>query len=276
LLPGGETTLTGYDGMYEFLNVKEGNYTLAVSKAEYNDLLDDYQVCIENGNRSRRDLQIKRNASELRITDIYGNDISYLDFGNEPSVTIRSFNIFNGGTVGINCSITYSCNWIKSVSSIPNTIAPGQNVTIDVEIDRALLPAGNNTNNLYINSNNGSNFLEIRATAQSILPNVLTLPVTNTNGEITPWNNTFNATVTNIGNPAYHHRGFCFSSTNTTPTINDNRIDVSGTGIGNYSYTYWDFPPYTVTYYVRAWVMYDSDNKIQYGNVQSFTFNNVQ
>lgn len=38
LRPGGETTLTGYDGMYEFLDVADGNHTIIVSKTEYTDL----------------------------------------------------------------------------------------------------------------------------------------------------------------------------------------------------------------------------------------------
>ena len=61
------------------------------------------------------------------------------------------------------------------------------------------------------------------------------------------------------------------------PTINDNRIDVSGTGFGEYSCLCEELMslsiPYKTKYYVRAWLMYDTDNKIQYGNVQSFVFN---
>lgn len=275
LQPGGETTLTGYDGTYEFLNVIDGEYTIIVSKAEYTDLIDDYVISMRDSRRMRRDVQIKKLPSYLRITDTNGADITSLDFGSESSITTRSFNIFNNGTVSINCSITYSCNWIKSVSPIPDRIVPGQNVSVSIEIDRSLLMAGNNSTFLYITSNNGSNVLTVNAVGQVSKPNVLTLPVTYVDGTTTPWNNTFHAKVTNQGNPAYHTRGFCFSSTNTVPTINDNRIDISGTGLGEYSYTYWDFPPYTIKYYVRAWVMYGENNQIQYGEVQSFIYNNV-
>ncbi len=275
LRPGGETTLTGYDGMYEFLDVADGNHTIIVSKTEYTDLIDDYVISIKNGRRMRRDVQIKKLPTSLRITDTNGSDITFLDFGSELSVINKPFNIFNNGTVSISCSLIYSCNWIKSVTSIPDKITPGQNVTVNVEIDRSQLKAGNNATDLYVISNNGSNVLKINATGQEHLPNVLTMPVTYIDGTITPWCNTFHARVTEIGNPAYHTRGFCFSSTNLSPTINDNRIDVSGTGIGEYSYTYWNIPPNTVKYYVRAWVMYGKDNKIQYGEVQSFVYNDV-
>lgn len=275
LLPIGETTLTGSDGSYEFLSVPEGSYTISVSKAEYTNSIDNDAIIVTNGSRIRRDLQIKKTLASLRLTDIGGTDITLLDFGNEPSVTSKSFNIFNNGTVSISCSIVYSCKWIKKVSSIPSTISPGQTVNVSVLINRQELSPGNNVTALYVVSNNGSNVINVSATGEGGLPIVLTLPVTYIDGTITPWCNTFHARVTYKGNPAYHSRGFCYSSSNVTPTIEDNPIFIDGTDIGEYSYTYWDFPPYTITYYVRAWVMYGSDNSIQYGNVQSFTFNDV-
>lgn len=278
LRPGGGTTLTGYDGMYEFMDVPEGTYYITVSKAEYTDLVDEYPITVSNGKRMRRDAQIKKLPTSLRITDINGTDIKSLDFGSEISVTNKAFNIFNNGTVSIRCSIVYSCAWIISVSSIPDKITLGQTVPVSIVIDRTKLNAGDNTTNLYITSNNGSNVLTISAIGQASVPQVLTLPVTDQDGNASPWCDTFHAKVTNIGNPPYHARGFCFSSTNANPTINDNRIDVEGTGVGEYSYTEWKYfwdRPYKAKYYVRAWVMYGPDNKIEYGNVQSFVYNDV-
>lgn len=276
LRPSGETTLTGYDGMYEFLDIQDGNYSITVSKAEYTDLIDDYVIEVKNGRRMRRDVQIKKIPTWIRFTDMVGNDITELDFGSNASINMQSFCIYNNGTVSIDCEVVYSCDWITSVSSASSTISPGLNVMVSVQIDRSKLAAGPNSTDLYVTSNNGSNVLHIKATGGYALPDVTTMPVTYVDGTITPWCNTFHAEVTSVGNPAYHKRGFCYSSTNHTPTINDNRIDVLGTGLGEYSYTNWDFPPYTETYYVRAWVMYGSNNQIQYGNVRSFTYNDVK
>lgn len=281
LRPGGETTLTGYDGMYEFLNVDDGDHTIIVSKAEYTDLIDDYVISIKNGRRMRRDVQIRKLPTSLKITDTNGFDITSLDFGIDTYVTNKPFNIFNNGTISISYSLVYSCSWIKSVTSVSDKIKPGHNVTVNIEIERSKLAVGNNATDLYVISNNGSNVLEINAIGKEVIPNVLTLPMTSSNGTITPWCNTFHAKVTEEGNPAYHKRGFCFSSTNSNPTINDNRIDVDGTGVGEYSYTYRGFyegamkPPYVVKYYVRAWVMYGKDNQIQYGDVRSFVYNDI-
>lgn len=274
LRPSGETTLTGSDGMYEFIDIPEGNYSISVSKAEYTDLIDDYIIKLKGGQRMRRDLMIEKIPTYIRITDMVGQDITGLDFGSNPSTNMLSFSIYNNGTVSIDCDIHYSCKWIVSVSEIPNTLRPGQNVMVTVQIDRSKLDAGNNTTMLYISSNNGSNALLIQAVGDAFIPLVSTLPVTYMDGTITPWCNTFNAEVLAVGNPAYHKRGFCYSATNPNPTINDNRIDVAGTGLGKYSYTYWNFPQKKQIYYVRAWVIY-GNNKIQYGEVKSFIYNNV-
>ena len=275
LRPSGETTLTGYDGMYEFLDIPDGNYSITISKAEYGELIDDYVIAVKNGRRMRRDVQIEKVPTYIRFTDVYGDDITELDFGSNSSLNMQSFNIYNNGTVKINCQVVKSCDWITSVSPTTCTISPGDNALVSMKIDRSLLTTGLNYTYLYITSNNGSNMLMVKATGDENLPDVITKPATDVHGARTAWCNTFHAEVTKTGNPAYHRRGFCFSSTNSTPTINDNRIDVSGTGLGEYEYTYWDFPPQTITYYVRAWVMYGSDNKVQYGNVVSFTYNDV-
>lgn len=284
LRPGGETTLTGSDGMYEFKNLDDGDYKISVSKAEYTDLVDEFSIQIRNGCSIQRDLQIKKQLSDISITNVYGEEISYLDFGSDLYTTTKSFNIFNNGTANLNCSISYSCTWIRSVSSIPGTIVPGQNVSVSVEIDRSKLLNGNNTTMLYITSNNGNNCLAIRATGEENIPNVITLPITNPDGSLGPYMHVFHGEVVNVGYPAYRTRGFCWSTIHDTPNINvDESTIVPGNGIGEYSYDaireigdFFNMPTSPVVYYVRAWVKREDTNEIIYGNVQSFVFNDVK
>lgn len=271
--PSGETTLTGSDGRYEFIDLPEGDYYLTVSKSEYTDLLDDYKISLKKGKKIRRDLRIEKIPTWILITDMMGNELACLDFGTNEN--FKAFNIFNNGTVGVQCHLEYNCDWITTVSSVPEQLLPGQNVTVTIQIDRSKLDAGDNTTYFHITSNNGSNLLVIKAIGEYRSPEVVTKPVTYIDGTITPWCNTFHAEIIEVGNPPYYQRGFCFSSQNSSPTINDNCINVSGTGLGEYSYTYWDFPPNTMTYYVRAWVKYDN-GKIKYGNTQTFTYNDVK
>lgn len=78
---------------------------------------------------------------------------------------------------------------------------------------------------------------------------------------------TFNASILEIGAPAYTERGFCYSR-GETPTIADNRKPVSGSGAGDYSLpvTNLDYP---ATYYVRAYAI--QAGATVYGNTVSFT-----
>lgn len=278
LRPSGETTLTGYDGIYEFLDIPDGNYSITVSKAEYTDLIDNYVIEVKNGRRMRRDVQIEKIPTWIRLTNMAGYDITELDFGSNASINMQSFNIYNNGTVSIGCSVVYSCDWIVSVSSVPSTLSPGQNVMVSIQIDRSKLAAGLNSTDLYVTSNNGSNVLHIKATGGYAAPEVQTLPATDSHGEISICCDYFHGKITNAGNPTYSKRGFCYSLINTMPTINDNKIDVDGSGVGEYSYYnsnfFWTYTYPTVIHY-RAWVMYGNDNSIAYGNVQTYTFYDV-
>ena len=80
---------------------------------------------------------------------------------------------------------------------------------------------------------------------------------------------TFNASVLDIGAPAYTERGFCYSRSNN-PTIADNRKPVSGSGVGEFSLSVTNLE-YPVTYYVRAYAI-QAGNPV-YGNVVSFSTN---
>lgn len=164
LRPTSETTLTGTDGMYEFNNLSDGKYSITVSKAEYTDLIDTCTIDVKKGKTVRRDVQIVKKPTYIRITDMNGDDIDCLDFGSES--TMKSFNVYNPGTVGIHCETVYSCNWISSVTSLPETIASGANVMVTVGIDRSKLSAGTNTTELYVRSNNGGDVVQIKATKE--------------------------------------------------------------------------------------------------------------
>ena len=102
LRPSGETSLTGNDGRYEFLDLKNGNYSITVSKTGYTDLVDDYVITVEGSKAMRRDVQIEKLPAELRVMDGEGNDITELDFGSMHDDNARMFNIFNNGTHRIN------------------------------------------------------------------------------------------------------------------------------------------------------------------------------
>ena len=101
LRPLGETTLTGTDGRYEFVELKNGEYSITVSKTEYTDLVDDYVIAIDGGKAIRRDVQIEKIPALLKILDSNGNEIEELDFGSMLDDNIRMFSIFNNSTMSL-------------------------------------------------------------------------------------------------------------------------------------------------------------------------------
>ena len=82
---------------------------------------------------------------------------------------------------------------------------------------------------------------------------------------------TFNASILDIGTPAYSEKGFCYSK-ESTPTIADNRKPIGGSGAGDFSLQVTDLD-YPVTYYVRAYAIQAGETV--YGNIVSFTTNST-
>lgn len=164
LQAGGWTALTGVDGTYQFENLKPGQYSLSVLKTGYVDLNDSHIIELASGENVRHDVLMRKIVVLPRITDVEGNDIAMLDFGTDQNT--MAFNIYNIGAEVINCQMYYECQWISSVSSSLVQISPGQVKTIIVSIDRTRLVAGENSTNLYVTSEEGSQVLVVKATRE--------------------------------------------------------------------------------------------------------------
>lgn len=101
-------------------------------------------------------------TSSIRITDMDGAEIKELDFGSSDK--LLAFNLYNKGTSKADCQMTYSCDWISSVSPAIVSLKQGTIKMVTVQIDRSKLDVGQNTTNLYIKSENSSNMLVLKAT----------------------------------------------------------------------------------------------------------------
>jgi hypothetical protein len=134
LRPSGETSLTGNDGRYEFLDLKDGNYSITVSKTGYTDLVDDYIITVSGSKAMRRDVQIEKMPAELRIMDGEGNDITELDFGSMQDDNARMFNIFNNGTIALDYEIIKTASWITSINPSQGSLKPGETKPIVIII----------------------------------------------------------------------------------------------------------------------------------------------
>lgn len=77
----------------------------------------------------------------------------------------------------------------------------------------------------------------------------------------------FNGEITEVGNPVYSEKGFCYNKSGE-PIVSDTKVTVSGTSGGAYSYSCAGLSSNT-TYYVRAYAI--QSGKVYYGTAVSFS-----
>lgn len=275
LQPGGESTLTGYDGQFEFQNVADGKYSLVVTKAEYSELIDDYIIVMKEGKKMRRDVQIKKLPSVLRIVNSNSEDISVLEFGAEEDITSRTFSIFNDSPKKIVWWIEENCSWITEVKSMltnnsSGQIEAGEQEPIKVTIDRDLVGMGIKTYILNINSDNGSAELKILVGEDVGLPSLNTNPVS----DVTSSSAVFHGVIISEGQPRYTERGFVYS-TSAQPTIENNvgRITSSVNNELSFSASVSGLEGGR-SYYVRAYAK--NEIGVAYGNDVVFSTGSIQ
>lgn len=248
LRPGGETTLTGADGMYEFTDVVPGSYSIKVSKAEYTDLVDDYVIEVLDGKRVRRDVQIQKRPVAIHLYDNDSQEISELDFGSDEGVTKKTFNIFNGGTHNIDYEIEKSVDWITNISQPNGTINVGATKPIVVTINRRLLAIGDNTTILLVTSNEGGGReLTVKARNTGALPAVSISEVI----DIDSVTYRIKCEVLEDGGMEVTERGICWN-TFGDPTMDDETIPYSNGGLGQYAIRL-EHLTMSTHYYVRAY-----------------------
>ena len=248
LRPSGETTLTGTDGMYEFLDVPSGSYFITVSKAEYTDLVDDYVIEMKDGKKMRRDVQIKKRPASIHIYDHESHEISELDFGADGGVTQKSINIFNGGTQEITFFINKTADWISNISQTTGTLNVGETCPIVITIDRDLLASGDNTTILLVTgSAGGSKELTVKASKSGNLPVVSiaeAIAIDSTTYRI-------KCEVVSDNGQGVTEKGVCWN-TFGDPTLDDEIIKYSSGGLGAYTIRMEGLDP-SKRYYVRAY-----------------------
>ena len=266
LMPDGAATITGSDGTYSFPDLKPGKYSLCFSKAEYAEINDDYVIELKAGLDFRRDVQMRKRMASLAITDMEGNPLDTLDFGDEESVTTKTFNLFNDGTESLNCSANYECDWIDNISGLEESVEPGQTVPVTVRIDRVALDDGENTTFLYVTTvGHGSYEIVVKATFLGVA-SITTDEATN----ITPSSVTIGGNIIDDGGRPVLERGICYG-TSQTPDINgDHTQDGSGTGAFSHNITGLSA---STTYYARAYAT-NRNGTYYASNIVCFTTEN--
>lgn len=266
LNPNGATTVTGSDGCFEFGGLSQGGYAVVIAKTDYKEYTSG-MITVETGQTTHVDVQLEKLPPSLRVVNNDNEDIDVLDFGAQKSDISRSFNIFNDGESSLEWEITYTADWIKSVSKTSGILRADSTQALVVIIDREKLSGGENTTTFHITSNNGSKQLMIKAYGDTkpVLNMIDVLNITKTTAD-------FSGEVLSAGDPAYTERGFVYSST-SMPTLETTKAKITSSMNSNSQYSS------SVTglkegdtYYVRAYAINSvgvsySSNEVKFSTI---------
>lgn len=245
LSPGGNSTVTGSDGSFEFIDLGPGEYTININKEGYNP--NNKKVTVTAGQTTQTHLLIER------IPAVITADRTELDFGDNYSVNTLSFNIVNNNYEKLSWEMINNCGWITDVSPKSGTLAHGKTGTIIVKIDRELLADGNNTTVLVLSTEGvGSTEITVKAYGQAKKRAVLnTLEPSN----ITASTVVLTGEIVDDGYPKYYERGIVYSE-QSMPTIEQTLQRLTATMTDDNTYSC-QAVGLTLgkTYYVRAYAV---------------------
>lgn len=129
LSPGGQSVTTGSDGLYEFLNLEPGKYTVSAIVKGYQS--ESKGITIVAGTMVSADLQLSPEAVDFTLSE------SQLDFTSGSS--LKSFDIVNSSS---NRSVDWKIlsgypDWV-TLSETSGTLSPGGQRAINVTLKNAL------------------------------------------------------------------------------------------------------------------------------------------
>ena len=260
LSPGGNATVTGSDGSFEFIDLSPGEYSVNINKEGYNG--NNKTVTVVAGQTTQAHLLIER------IPAVITADRTELDFGENYSVNTLSFNIVNNNYEKLSWEMVNNCGWITDVSPKSGSLDYGKTGTIIVKIDRDLLSDGNNTTVLVLSTEGvGSTEITVRAYGKAKKKAVLnTLEVSS----VTATTAVLNGEIVDDGYPKYYERGIVLSE-QAMPTTEQKLQQLTATMTDDSKYSC-QAAGLTLgkTYYVRAYAVNDAGTAYS-SNQVSFT-----
>ena len=241
-------TVTYDDGSYTFEDLTPGEYRLKIVASGYEET--KYKVTVEAGRTARADMQLKKKniylqASTLRVGEITGYGATFYGAYEYDKYSPTE------------CGFMYSSS---STPSISGTKVVSTNANYgEFSASVSGLAAGVYYVQAYAtrmsssSSYNGTVYGDVLKFEISGAPVVSTLEATN----VSETTATLNGVVEFEGSPAYTEKGFVYSATFPTPTIDDpssatTKVVISGTA-KEFSANVANLVAYK-TYYVRAYV----------------------
>ena len=161
LSPGNQTTVTGYDGHFEFSNLAAGQYKIQASASGYN--TNSRQISVIAGKDASGDMPLSP------ITEVMNVRLSnnYFEFG--TSHTELALTIQNTGNSGsIDWTITgIDATWLK-VTPAGGSIAMGKTADVKLTVDRSKLTTDDASTTFMINAAGGSQSVRVNVSKKSV------------------------------------------------------------------------------------------------------------
>lgn len=226
LSPGGNSTVTGSDGSFQFEELEAGEYTVTYTKDGYRDGTE--KLLVKNTLKTDAHLLIER------IPAIITTDKEVLDFGENSGVTSLSFNLINSSYKPLEWNVDYTCTWIKEIKPKTSGILNyGKTATLIVEIDREELEAGNNETYIVVYSEDGSAEVKVMAVGgERHIPSLIVSDASS----ITSNSATLNGKIQDAGSPEYFERGFVYAQASMPTVDNGQAVTVARTDDSGFSY----------------------------------------
>ena len=263
LRPGGDTTLTGSDGMFEFKGLSKGDYSITVSKSGYTDLIDDFVITVKD-RMVRRDVQIKNNIALPTLNTLEATNVKttsailnaeILTKG-EPSYSKRGF-VY---ALTSNPTLGSTLRDLTATVTKENTYSA---IATGLELGKEYYVRGYAINQVGVAYSTN----EVKVVPATALAKVITKAINNIN--IDSGSATFNGTIVDEGDPAYTERGFVYGTVHNPMVEDDTPKVATGSGTGDFSVNVRDLDINTV-YYVRAYAI--NDKGVAYGEEVTLSF----
>ena len=241
LAPGGKSSVTGADGIFEFSELEPGSYTVSFSKAGYEEA--SKTVSVTSGETSSINITLKAKSA-------FAASSNKLDFGDLSSTQELFF--YNNSDETASFTLSNIPSW-ASFSQTSGTVSAGGNISLSVSVNRDAVDYGTHTQIVsvaYKGKTSGTLSLtiqmqKVKLSAPSVTINVAAEDITQ-NGF------TIQGELTATGGAVVTSYGHCWSLTQN-PTVENSKTDNgSTTNIGPFKSIVKELTPGT-TYYVRAY-----------------------
>lgn len=160
IMPGGNSSVTGEDGNFQFKDLDAADYTVSFMKEGY--VSDSKKVTVSPGMNRDASVTLEPIVPVLTVTP------SKLEFGNE--LTTLALDITNTGKGTLQWSIAEEISWLTCQPDKGSTINESSSVVVSVS--RSEMERGNYNGMLVISSNGGSQEIPVSMSVESVNLNV--------------------------------------------------------------------------------------------------------